>query len=92
MAFFIHEKLSRFLQPWLNTNQTGFKKKDGTVPHAAGKILSKSGQMKFIRAGIRNFCIFFDLIRKPLIDQIEVFPRRLLVKLSAAGVTNAALK
>ena len=35
---------------------------------------------------------FFDLIRKPLIDQIEVFPRRLLVKLSAAGVTNAALK
>ena len=32
MERLVHNKLSRFLTPWFAPNQSGFKKKEGTIP------------------------------------------------------------
>ena len=72
-----------FLSPWLSTNQSGFKRKDGTVPQLMRLTQTLSDavdEQKYVGA------VFFDL--KKAFDR--VWHKGLLAKIRFAGVTGGA--
>ena len=79
----VDNKLSHFLSPWLSTNQSGFKRKDGTVPQLMRLTQTLSDavdEQKYVGA------VFFDL--KKAFDR--VWHKGLLAKIRFAGVTGGA--
>ncbi len=80
----VHDKLSTFLRPWLSKQQSGFRKKDGTVPQLVRLTQQWSETIdKSAYVGV----LFFDL--KKAFDR--VWHRGLLTKLQAAGIRGSAL-
>ena len=85
MERLVHEKLSRFLAPWLHDNQSGFRRRDGTEPQLVRLTQEWSAAVdksNYVAA------VFFDL--RKAFDR--VWHRGLLAKLSAAGIKGTALK
>ncbi len=80
----VHNKLSTFLRPWLTKQQSGFRKKDGTVPQLVRLAQQWS---ESIDNSVYVGALFFDL--KKAFDR--VWHRGLLVKLHAAGIRGSAL-
>ena len=85
MERLVHNKLSRFLQPWLCSNQSGFKKKDGTEAQLTRLLHEWS-----VAVDDSNYvaAVFFDL--RKAFDR--VWHQGLLAKLAASGVKGLALK
>ncbi len=81
----VHNTLSRFLSPWLNRNQSGFRRKDGTVPQLT-RVLQEWSNI--VDNGKYVASVFFDL--RKAFDR--VWHEGLLSKLQAAGVTGLAHK
>ena len=79
----VHNKLSRFLSPWLNDNQSGFKRFDGTTSQ-----LTRLTQewCNHVDSGQYVGTVFFDL--QKAFDR--VWYQGLLAKLDAAGIKGAA--
>ena len=80
----VHDKLSPFLQPWLQDKQSGFKKGDGTVPQLLRLCQDWNKQ---IDSSSYVGALFFDL--KKAFDR--VWHDGLLVKVEAAGIRGSAL-
>ena len=85
MERLVHEKLSHFLKPWLNDNQSGFKRKDGTEPQLIRLTHEWSAA---VDNGYYVAAVFFDL--RKAFDR--VWHRGLLAKLAAAGVKGSAFE
>ena len=83
MERIVHAKLSSFLGPWLNINQSGFRKRDGTVPQLIRLCQQWS---EAVDSSHYVGVVFFDL--KKAFDR--VWHRGLLVKLRAAGIRESA--
>ena len=81
----VHNKLYAFLRPWFNHNQSGFRKKDGTVPQLIRLVQTWSEAVDESNyVGV----VYFDL--RKAFDR--VWHRGLLVKLQAAGVSGQAFQ
>ena len=83
MERLVHNKLSRFLAPWLTSNESGFKKRDGSTPQL---IRLTQTWADAINRGHYVAAVFFDL--RKAFDR--VWHRGLLVKLRAADISGAA--
>ncbi len=83
MERIVHNKLSRFLNPWLSPAQSGFKKSDGTVPQLTR--LTQTWAEAIDRSDYIGV-VFFDL--RKAFDKI--WHQGLLHKLRAAGVSGPA--
>ena len=79
----VHNKLSDFLRSWLTSNQSGFKKSDGTVPQLVRMTQEWSNA---VDEGQYVAAVFFDL--KKAFDR--VWHQGLFTKLRAAGIKGAA--
>ena len=79
----VHIKLSDFLRSWLRSNQSGFKKSDGTVPQLVRMTQEWSNA---VDEGQYVAAVFFDL--KKAFDR--VWHQGLFTKLRAAGIKGAA--
>ena len=83
MERIVHNKVYSFLRPWFNHHQSGFKKRDGTVPQLIRLVQQWSEALdRSEYVGV----IYFDL--KKAFDR--VWHRGLLAKLRAAGITGQA--
>ena len=81
----VHDKLSRFLRPWLSPAQSGFRKNDGTIPQ-----LTRLTQVwaEAVDRSMYVGVVYFDL--RKAFD--KVWHRGLLHKLRAAGVCGSAYR
>ena len=70
MERIVHNRLSHFLSPWMNVNQSGFRRKDGTVPQPVRLCQQWS---EAIDASHYVGVLFFDLKRPSIECGTEAF-------------------